>query len=108
MYLVTASVAAIVVQVAIVAPMILVVKVPEVFFQTGAFRLAAGALLVSLVALVRITAYLGYRGAAKGGHVEAPDEEDREHIRVLVRYRHYWLVVLHLRFNGKKVKLIER
>jgi hypothetical protein len=106
-HLVTTSLAAIVVQAAVVAPMILFVKVPEAFFQTGAFRLAAGALLISLVILVRIAAYLGYRTAAKGGHIKAPTQEDPERVQVLMRYRPYPLAVLHLRFNGKKAKLIE-
>jgi redox-sensitive bicupin YhaK (pirin superfamily) len=101
-YLKTASIAAAALQSTIVLPMIFVCKVPEAFFETGVFRLAAAICVFALVAMTRCAAYLAYLAAVHRRQIE-PSSGFTDTLKVRTPCRHRWLVLLHMQFARKNM-----
>ncbi len=103
-YVRTVSLVAVAGQTSIVLPMIFIFKVPDEFFQTGLFRLAAGASLFAVVVVIRCAACFAYRIGVSRGYIE-PFPDCPKAVRVHARCPYYRLALLHMQFTRKTAVL---
>jgi hypothetical protein len=98
-YLKTFALAAVIIQVSLVIPMIFIFHFSGSNFETASFRICAALALASMVIIARLAAWIAFWSSIRRGCVE-PCRRAR-YVRVREDFSFRWLALLHLRYTRR-------